>query len=412
MTNKRDYAPITYACNGATIDFPFSWKILEKESVVVTLIGEGVETTLALGEDYNIDFDEVGGNVKTKTAYATGNSIIVARNASMYQSKTFSTSSGFQASEVEKAFDEVSINLQDMAYNIENFKENFSSEIDTKIEVYREDAEKQIEANKQEILDIQSDFEDEVNTKIQQVSDAATKINKLEEAVNTAITAATTASEKADSAAKEVTNAKTEVNNAKEEVAKAAEQAQIATAKAEEAKQTIKSALTEIENKTQTEINKIKQTGFYMQGDKLYYINSEGSPQEFNQDEQLATKLDLDAVNLNTAGKSYVAGLSFPSTTKSVDVNLLASGSTYTAPANGWFVICGHFNNAGGVLGMLNTTNLLVAQDKANASDFSCLVSLKANKGDDVVIRYNINPLLSTAGGTPYFKFIYTKGDE
>ena len=122
-------------------------------------------------------------------------------------------------------------------------------------------------------------------------------------------------------------------------------------------------------------------------------------------------KLDLDATNLNTAGESYVAGLSFPST-KSVDVNLLASGSTYTAPANGWFVICGHFNNTGGVLGMLNATNLLVAQDKANASDYSCLVSLKASKGDDVVIRYNINPLLSTAGGTPYFKFVYVKGDE
>ena len=140
------------------------------------------------------------------------------------------------------------------------------------------------------------------------------------------------------------------------------------------------------------------------QADLVEYISSSLSG-------QLATKLDLDATNLNTAGKSYVAELSFPST-KSVDVNLLASGSSYTAPANGWFTICGHFGNITGVLGMLNTTSFLCAQDKANNGDYSCLVSLKASKGDNVVIRYNINPLLSATDGTPYFKFVYAKGDE
>ena len=267
MTNKRDYAPITYACNGATVDFPFSWKILEKESVVVTLIGEGLETILALGEDYNIDFDEVGGNVKTKTAYALGNSIVIARKASMYQDKSFSTSGGFQASEVEKAFDNVSINLQDMDYNIENFKETFSNEINTKIDVYRDDVENQIESNKQEFLGIQSDFEDKVNTKIQQVTDAAEKINELEEAVNTAVNAANTATSKADSASAEAN--------------KATEQANLATSKANEATEIIENSLADIESKTQEEINKIKQTGFYMQNDKLYYINSNGETKEF-----------------------------------------------------------------------------------------------------------------------------------
>ncbi len=267
MTNKQDYAPITYACNGATVDFPFSWKILEKESVVVTLIGKGLETILALGEDYNIDFDEVGGNVKTKTTYALGNSIIIARKASTYQDKSFSTSGGFQASEIEKAFDNVSINLQDMDYNIENFKETFSNKINTKIEVYRDDVENQIESNKQEFLGIQSDFEDKVNTKIQQVSDAAEKINELEEAVNTAVNAANTATSKADSASAEAN--------------KATEQASLATKKAHEITDIAEKSLANIESKTQEEINKIKQTGFYMQNDKLYYINSNGETKEF-----------------------------------------------------------------------------------------------------------------------------------
>lgn len=165
-----------------------------------------------------------------------------------------------------------------------------------------------------------------------------------------------------------------------------------------------------IQNEGATQVANVQSTGFYMRDDKLYYINSQGEETEFKLDE-LANKLDLDATNLNTAGKTYIAELSFPST-KAVDVNLLASGSTYTAPANGWFAICGHFGNITGALGMLNTTSLLCAQDKANDGDWSCLVSLKASKGDNVVIRYSINPLLSAAGGTPYFKFVYAKGDE
>ncbi len=261
MTNKRDYAPITYSCNGATVDFPFSWKILYEESVVVSLIDSNNQTTnLNLGTDYTVEFDEVGGNVKTKIAYETGNTIVVGRNASMYQEKSFSTSGGFQASEIENAFDTTSINLQDMDYNIKNFKETFSAEIGTKIETYRNDVTTQIETNKQEILNIQSDFKDEVNTKIQQVSDAAAKINQLEDAVNTAVTSANTATEKANMAGAEVEKAKAEVTKATE---------------------TVQNSLTNIESKTLEGINKIKQTGFYMEGDKLYYIDSNGETKEF-----------------------------------------------------------------------------------------------------------------------------------
>ncbi len=254
MTNKRDYAPITYSCNGATVDFPFSWKILYEESVVVSLIDSNNQTTnLNLGTDYTVEFDEVGGNVKTKIAYETGNTIVVGRNASMYQEKSFSTSGGFQASEIENAFDTTSINLQDMDYNIKNFKETFSAEIGTKIETYRNDVTTQIETNKQEILNIQSDFKDEVNTKIQQVSDAAAKINQLEDAVNTAVRSANIATEKAD----------------------------MVTEKADMVTETVQNSLTNIESKTLEGINKIKQTGFYMEGDKLYYIDSNGETKEF-----------------------------------------------------------------------------------------------------------------------------------
>lgn len=140
-------------------------------------------------------------------------------------------------------------------------------------EVYDNNEEFKIETNnnlitnKQEILNIQSDFKDEVNTKIQQVSDAAAKINQLEDAVNTAVTSANIATEKANMAGAEVEKAKTEVT-------KATQQANLAT-------ETVQNSLTNIESKTLEEINKIKQTGFYMEGDKLYYIDSNGETKEF-----------------------------------------------------------------------------------------------------------------------------------
>ena len=133
-------------------------------------------------------------------------------------------------------------------------------------EVYDNNEEFKIETNnnlitnKQEILNIQSDFKDEVNTKIQQVSDAAAKINQLEDAVNTAVTSANTATEKANIAGAEVEKAKAEV---------------------EKVTETVQNSLTNIESKTLEGINKIKQTGFYMEGDKLYYIDSNGETKEF-----------------------------------------------------------------------------------------------------------------------------------
>lgn len=49
-------------------------------------------------------------------------------------------------------------------------------------------------------------------------------------------------------------------------------------------------------------------------------------------------KLDLNANNLNTAGKSLISGLGMPSN-KYIDLTLGASGSEYTVPANGYFVL-------------------------------------------------------------------------
>lgn len=51
--------------------------------------------------------------------------------------------------------------------------------------------------------------------------------------------------------------------------------------------------------------------------------------------ETINNKADIDAQNFNATGKSYLAGLSFPSTNY-INLTLGASGATYTAPADGY----------------------------------------------------------------------------
>ena len=146
MTNKKDYAPIKIMCNGATKDIAFGWKILEASGVVLSLVDEtnGTATVLQYGKDYTVSFKAMGGSVTTTQAYSDGYSLLLERKTSNFQGKSFSTSMGFQASEIEKSFDNVSMCLQDMNHNIESFKEEYSEETNQKI----------------------TDFEDEINSKL------------------------------------------------------------------------------------------------------------------------------------------------------------------------------------------------------------------------------------------------------
>lgn len=54
----------------------------------------------------------------------------------------------------------------------------------------------------------------------------------------------------------------------------------------------------------------------------------------------LNNKLDRDCLNYSDTGYNFMAGAGMPSD-KYIDLTLGASGSTYTAPANGYFYIHG-----------------------------------------------------------------------
>lgn len=59
--------------------------------------------------------------------------------------------------------------------------------------------------------------------------------------------------------------------------------------------------------------------------------------------ESLNNKVDLNQLNTNTQGLEYLSGLGMPSS-KYIDLTLGASGTTYTAPANGWVNMRGSIN--------------------------------------------------------------------
>lgn len=98
-----------------------------------------------------------------------------------------------------------------------------------------------------------------------------------------------------------------------------------------------------------------------------------------------------------------VAGLAMPSD-KYIDLTLAADGSTYTAPANGWFCISKRSTKQNEVLALSsNSTGLGFKYASTGAQ--GCFVSCPAKKGDIIKCGY------STTGTTEFFRFIYTVGD-
>lgn len=120
MTNEAKYSPCSYLGNGTTKDFPFSWKIFTEKDVIVTLENVSTEkqTIQKYGTDYNLTFSDVGGNVTFINAPTTDYKIIISRDVSEFQSTKYSTSPGFQSSEIEKSFDKVSCEIQEAYYTL------------------------------------------------------------------------------------------------------------------------------------------------------------------------------------------------------------------------------------------------------------------------------------------------------
>ena len=115
-------------------------------------------------------------------------------------------------------------------------------------------------------------------------------------------------------------------------------------------------------------------------------------------------KLDIDATLLSATGKSTISALSFPSN-RYIDLTLGASGSTYTAPANGWFAFAKKATAASQIFQVRNTTANFIVNNMSVSAGYVDLF-LPFQKGQICQIDY------SGTGETAYFRFIYAEGSE
>lgn len=115
--------------------------------------------------------------------------------------------------------------------------------------------------------------------------------------------------------------------------------------------------------------------------------------------DDLNGKADVDLANVNNSGTSRGASWAMPSNTY-IDLTLGASGSTYTAPANGWFAI----SSSNGSLWARNYANNLSFNSGLVSGFSGGSLFIPCIKNSNVVIAYN--------GAIDSFRFIYAQGSE
>ena len=124
--------------------------------------------------------------------------------------------------------------------------------------------------------------------------------------------------------------------------------------------------------------------------------------------DDIATDLNLkagtDLANLTNQGSIVAAKASMPSGTYD-DLTLGASGTEYTAPADGYFAINKTAGSSNLYLTMSNNSNNMQTGNLyAATGQFRCYIPAK--KGDKVAVYYTMT------GTTNMFRFIYAEGSK
>lgn len=137
--------------------------------------------------------------------------------------------------------------------------------------------------------------------------------------------------------------------------------------------------------------------------EKVNYINF-GKASGINQQEIkiFTPRTAFHAVDYNDS--STISGWSMPSS-RYIDLTLGASGSTYTAPANGYLFLSKDAGSDWYYCNLVNTSmNLGCFQSEYRTSPNTCC--MPAKKGDVIRVDYN------ATGTTRYFRFIYAEGEQ
>ena len=123
----------------------------------------------------------------------------------------------------------------------------------------------------------------------------------------------------------------------------------------------------------------------------------------------VSNKANVDMDNLSSAGESYLAEIGMPSDTYE-DFTLPTSGTSKTAPANGYYIFRKTANAAGQYIGLANrgqngTDTIADYTLQAYGVYMQLAVTCPAKKGDKVEFGYN------TGGVSNLLRFVYAKGE-
>ena len=102
--------------------------------------------------------------------------------------------------------------------------------------------------------------------------------------------------------------------------------------------------------------------------------------------------------------KSTISGWSMPSS-RYIDLTLGADGSTYTAPANGYFQIWKIAGRDKAYFNFVNKTNNMAVNSNTTDVVYSSRIIFPVRKGDVIECTYN------STGSTNIFRFIYAEGE-
>ena len=120
-----------------------------------------------------------------------------------------------------------------------------------------------------------------------------------------------------------------------------------------------------------------------------------------------ANKADIDASNFNADGKSLLSGLGMPSG-RYIDLTLGASGSTYTAPANGYFSIYVDKGDSTQAVVRLENGSIMHQDTRGygSTSNLPLYSYIPVYKGQSVRCIHTYN------GTFHWFRFIYAEGEN
>jgi hypothetical protein len=115
-------------------------------------------------------------------------------------------------------------------------------------------------------------------------------------------------------------------------------------------------------------------------------------------------KADVDLTNTTNQAKILMSGMGMPSS-KYIDLTLGASGSAYTAPANGWVYFEARQTANGGYINITNNTSSMATQAQTSYNDNIHQIYLPVQKNDEFIIYY-----VNVTNGV--IRFIYAQGSE